>query len=301
MSGNEVTTITYAIYLIQLLLLPSQIISYLIRRTDKTRLRYLLFLLSFIVFNSLWILIGNLGFSNNSLSVSILQLSGVGLLVFAYFYIERELGIFKSIRQLYLLGFTSTVFIFILWVSESYVDQSSSIQKGVFALISMFGLTYFTSSSIRELIRSNLSKRNPILIAGLLTLSQITIAPIVLFYVEETYIKNIYVNSIFLFVSFAYLKQYITHLLFEHDQNKSNSHLNELNLSERFRENIGLYVNYGLSPRECEIAEMLLSGLSYQEISEKLNRTHDAMRKHGSNIFKKVGVSSLDEFRDRFS
>lgn len=301
MSGNEVTTITYAIYLLQLLLLPSQLISYLIRRADRTRLRYLLLLLSFIAFNSLWILTGNMGSSNNVLSVSLLQLSGIGLLVFSYFYIEKELGIFQSRRRLYLLGFVSVIFVFITWIFENYVDPQPFVQNGIFVIISLLGLMYFTSRSIRELIRSNISKRNPILIAGLVTLSQISIAPIVLFYIEETYLKNVYINSIFLFISFAYLRQYISHLLFEHDQNKSNNHLNELNLSERFMDHVDLYMNYGLSPRECEIAEMLLSGLSYQEISAKLNRTHDAMRKHGSNIFKKVGVSSLEEFRDKFS
>jgi DNA-binding CsgD family transcriptional regulator len=49
---------------------------------------------------------------------------------------------------------------------------------------------------------------------------------------------------------------------------------------------------YGITPREKEVIELLLSGLSIKEISAKLDRSFKTMNNHIYNIYQKTQVSS---------
>lgn len=52
---------------------------------------------------------------------------------------------------------------------------------------------------------------------------------------------------------------------------------------------------YGLTPREKEILELLVDGLNNPKISEKLHISIGTTRTHVSNIFSKLGVSNRAE------
>lgn len=300
MSGIEISTITFAMYVLQLLLLPSQIISFLIRKIDKTRLRYLVFSLSFILFNSTWIFLGTSSLVNSFVWESVVQLNGVLLLTVIYFYVEKELGIFSGFKSLSRIAVSAFSLVFLNWLCSFFYQSNEHFLNLLFFFLAIIFSVFFTSRSILKLIKAKEFSRNPILVAGIVTLCLIGISPIVMFFVSEIYIKNLFINLCFLIVSFAYFKQYISQLLSEHNKIETNNHFTKLNLNERYKGNLDLYINYDLSSRECQIAELLLQGMTYQELSIKFSRSYDAMRKHGSNIFKKVGVSNLDEFRDRF-
>lgn len=56
--------------------------------------------------------------------------------------------------------------------------------------------------------------------------------------------------------------------------------------------------NMGLTPREAEIAGLLLKGLSNHEIGEKLCISETTVKKHVSNIFKKLDISRREQLLD---
>jgi DNA-binding NarL/FixJ family response regulator len=53
--------------------------------------------------------------------------------------------------------------------------------------------------------------------------------------------------------------------------------------------------HYALSPREKEVLSLLVQGLSYKMISDKLSITYDTVRAHMKKIYEKLHVSSMTE------
>lgn len=58
---------------------------------------------------------------------------------------------------------------------------------------------------------------------------------------------------------------------------------------------------YGLSPREAQVAELVLRGLSNQDIGRTLGVTPATVKKHLSRIFDKVGVDSRAQLMGRLA
>lgn len=58
---------------------------------------------------------------------------------------------------------------------------------------------------------------------------------------------------------------------------------------------------YGLSPREKEIGEMLLSGFSYKEIADNLFISLSTVKTHINNVYRKTDVSSRKELRRKMT
>jgi RNA polymerase sigma factor (sigma-70 family) len=50
-----------------------------------------------------------------------------------------------------------------------------------------------------------------------------------------------------------------------------------------------------LSPREREVFNLLLEGLSQKDIAQKLNISHSTLDFHRTNLYKKLGVHSIKE------
>ena len=107
---SEITIISFVLYVVQVLLLPTQLVSYLELKLDKTRLRFLLLALSFVGFNSLWVAIKLLFQLDSSLSSGLLIYSGILLLAHLYYYITKELGLvskkYSVLNLALLLAFT---------------------------------------------------------------------------------------------------------------------------------------------------------------------------------------------------
>lgn len=61
----------------------------------------------------------------------------------------------------------------------------------------------------------------------------------------------------------------------------------------------GRLESYGLSPREAQIATMLLSGLQNKEIAALLGTSPDTVRKQTIRIYEKAGVSTRGQFAAR--
>jgi DNA-binding NarL/FixJ family response regulator len=50
--------------------------------------------------------------------------------------------------------------------------------------------------------------------------------------------------------------------------------------------------SYGLTPREIEVIALVTEGCSNKDIAQRLNITEDTVKRHLTNIFDKVGMST---------
>jgi DNA-binding CsgD family transcriptional regulator len=58
---------------------------------------------------------------------------------------------------------------------------------------------------------------------------------------------------------------------------------------------------YGLSPREAQVAELVLRGLSNQDIGRTIGAAPATVKKHLSRVFDKVGVDSRSQLIGRLA
>lgn len=303
MSGTEVTLSMLVIYGMQVVLLPFQIINYLSRKIDHTRLRFLVFNLVFIAFNTLWI-IPQSSWSMNPLSHEILLIyAGLGLVGWVYYYIIKETGIDQghfTVRflMLLLLGLQSFQFASQLYLTDSYNEFLKYLFAGLFqAVCFMFVIRTFV-----QIVKSQELKK-PIMYASLIALAYIAVLPFILYVFQSVELKNLYINLSFFILVFAYLKQHISQMILEDKVFSKRNTYSHLNLNERSVETPDPFFDLKLTERQYEVAVLLVQGFSYQEIEERLYIAESTARKHGEHIFNKAGIPKgrrLEEFRERY-
>ncbi|MCR9171943.1 MAG: helix-turn-helix transcriptional regulator [bacterium] len=59
--------------------------------------------------------------------------------------------------------------------------------------------------------------------------------------------------------------------------------------------------DFNLTKRQKQVAELMLSGLSYGQIAKKLHIAESTASKHGSDIFAKTGCTDKNSFRAKFA
>lgn len=294
------TVVCVLFFLLQVLLLPTQLYSYLILKIDKTRLRFLFLVLSVVGFNSLWFLEAFKFMIDPNLSEILLTYGGIFLVTHFYFYLSKELGISSKV-------YSALSLLIILLVTELLHDASGIVVSSHYlsSVKVFFSLTFqaialvYGVQIIRHLFQNGLDKRSPFENASILGVVMSMLLPSVIFHVSVTSLYNVIVNMIFLVVTLAYFKHFVIKLrlekrIFSHSQDFGN------NLQEQFVQVPEVFFEYDLTPREREIAVYLLKGMSYEEIAEKLFRTSGAIRKQGSKAYAKAGVKNLVEFRKKF-
>jgi len=83
------------------------------------------------------------------------------------------------------------------------------------------------------------------------------------------------------------------------DANQGGSPLNSLiarKIVQHFhRQPVNSETEQALTPRECEVLELLSKGLLYKEIADKLTVNIETVRKHCHNIYERLQVSSRTE------
>ena len=62
-----------------------------------------------------------------------------------------------------------------------------------------------------------------------------------------------------------------------------------------------VFEDSNLTPREREIAEMIFSDVPNFNIAQMLYISANTLKKHSSNIYKKLGVSSRNQLRQMLS
>lgn len=294
------TSICVFFFGLQVLLLPTQLYSYLMLKIDKTRLRFLLLVLSVVIFNSLWFL-SAFGFIHGpEFSSIILAYGGIFLTAHFYFYITKELGIqskkYSAISLLLVLLITEFLHnASSVAVSLQYLPQA----KVLFSLMYQTIAIVYGVRIIRILFQNNSEVRSPFENASIIAVVTSMLLPSLIFHLTITSLSYVIINMIFLVITLAYFKHFVIKLklerrIFSHSRDFGN------NLQEQFVQVPDVFFEYDLTSREREISVYLLKGMSYEEIAEKLHRTPGAIRKQGSKSYQKAGVKSLVEFRKKF-
>lgn len=61
------------------------------------------------------------------------------------------------------------------------------------------------------------------------------------------------------------------------------------------------FKNFNLSPKESEVADLILKGISNQEIADTLSMSVNTVHKHCSNVYKKTHTQSRYDFMSQFA
>lgn len=302
MSVSEIAAVS--ISGLQLLLLPFQIFTYFARRTDKTRLRFLLLTLSFLLFNSAWIINLIVPFEYHFISEEVLLLIGILLGVAVYSYLSCELKI-KLIGQ----GLRNTLLIILVIetlrqtsVNFEITDKSNLIQF-LFAFLLTITTAVFSFKAFKKIFFLK-NTTYPMSVSGLGVLIIASLMPIITFFVDYQLIKLFIVNLAFVFIVSAYFRHYFAQVTVENEIYQVGEYFSHLNLGERFLRIPKTSNRYNLTVREIEIGLLLLEGKTYKEIAQLSNVAETTIRSHASNIYSKTGITGakrLAQFKDKFN
>ncbi len=298
---TETTTISFVLYIVQILILPAQIIGYLTRTRDKTRLRFLILLLSFILINSFWIFSASFfGLSESSRESAFLYL-GCGLVSYIYFYFIIEIKLDVKWRTPLILFLTLLLCsVFVQLIEYHLLELDNLTTKVVNLFLYEFIALTFGVKCIIELLKKIRTNHQPIYFAAIVVFLLAIFLPLFNFGIDESYFGNLFVNLIFALIVLAYMIHYIVQVKSESEIYESESSFSRLNLTERYSVTTDPFIGLNLTEREQELVKLMVDGHTYNEIAEKTFISASTVRKHASSIFNKVGVSNLREFTKKF-
>lgn len=299
MNGIEIPIIVSGI---QVLLLPFQVIHFYSRKIDRTRLRFLIFTLLFLTFNSFWILHFYSGAAYFFTSRNILFLSGVVLIVYTFNYLKLELSIPQE-RNEKLIFFIVIVLLGIIWC---LVDLFYSFEWLRILFAVLFSVVFLIKSIdiFRYISRSNSQGSNPILYGAYGSMIISCLIPIILAVTKNHSIGFLIINLAFVIIAVAYFRHYFAQISIENNLFKATTYFSNLNLSERYQSTLDVLNSYDLTSREREIGLLLLEGKTYRQISEISNVAETTIRTHASKIYQKTGITGrrkLEQFKNKFS
>lgn len=301
MQAAETSIITQLIFYLQLSLLPFQLIHYSTRRVDKTRLRFLLLSLAFVLFNSIWIfqfkILPNSALLADSINITL----GFALAGFVYFYLGKELGLTKSKRTIIHLFFI----LMILEITRRTIFRGSTIDfyaslKPIFLISTFLGTGLIAYLATRALWTKKNKVHHPLFWAAVLTFCLSGMLPIFFFTLSSEFIWNFLINLPFVVIASAYFRLYFKQIKVENEILHTSFYYSKLNLDDRYIKSNESLTGFDLTKREHEIATLIVDGFSYKEIADQIFLGESTIRKHASTIFAKVGVSNLAEFKQKF-
>jgi len=240
-----------------------------------------------------------------SLIVQYILAYGIGVFVALYYvyYVYSEFDIKKlryfTVKHLIVILGSAFIFFFVvpllIW-SDIVIAKSTFIYIPVFVA---FAFLYRISFPLIKLYRERKGKsqrfyRNRI-ITGYLALLSIVLMPVVVAMGDYQVMEQLTVNSGYFLLAIAliqnniYLAQKRIQFLLKIGYSDEKTDEANLSIIEHFN-------SLNLSKREIEIADYILEGKSYKEISKSLFIAEGTVSKHASNIFKKAGVEDRPNF-----
>lgn len=317
----------------QLFILQCETMSYFERKSDPTRSRTLLHAIIHLAFNSVWILTIT-GCFNGIIIQGSLFLMAIITATYSFYYWQAEFQLENNRKK------SIGLFSHLIFASFIYsILQQLSLNEWhwlYFALYAYVQLTvlFFIGGFLIKL--TSLDEKPPILGNTIYLVSVIgCILPIVVFFSNSFLLDYILFNSIFLLIALAYRINHVQQMRLEESETKDlleiiasyekesdqmSAQFEEQKLkilllrgkldtiknndeSKRTLEQV--FTSYGLTPREKEVAVLLLQGKSNQEIAnmEGANVQEVTIRTHGMNIYMKLGITGSKkdkQFRKKF-
>jgi len=307
MFGIELATLSFWVVTAEAGVLFFQLSHYLARRKDKTRLRFLILILALLIYNIINGLLPDQLPSTSPFSISVIW-SCSSFLLFGYyfFYLFKELNADgkKTVR--------TSIFVLIILITfgSSFILSYSLTNDILFSLristlLPILPALFFSARLAIFILRSNITRteqKSPYrLIFFTSFVGCLVIASVPFSYALGEYriLDSIIVNIAFFMSFFAYMRYHLFQSRIEEELLGRIQGLYGHSMEENLNFSIS-FLNSSLTPRERDIAMLIIEGLSYLEIAEVSNIARKTVSKHASNIFKKMQCKDREEFMSRF-
>ena len=304
MLSVEVTYFALFVYALQVVLLPVQVAHYIFNFADCTRRRYLILSLSFVLFNSLWLLPQSFLEIEPLIRQKILIYAGIVLITVVYRYLVKEVNITTGKlvpRTLFIIliavQFFRALAIFNLNQTDDFFVEISFVL--IFTVVVML---FFLRGIVHLYLKKN-GIQHAMFFAAIGSFIVACFLPLVIFCSEGQVPEYFLINAVFGIVSIAYLQHYFIELRSKSFFPKRKREVAHLNLDDRFFKVPKTVADLGLPQRQQVIVSLLLQGKSYQEIAAQLFLSYSTVRGHSAKAFQKAGITGdkkIEKFREKF-
>jgi len=277
--------------IVESFILIAQFFNVLLRKGDKSRIRFLLLILSFVAFNLLYLLTPEVLGLNNLKAQLILHLSGYFVATTYFMYVVKEYKILDTVTN-------SRNLIHVLIIALLASSLTTVFMLGKFELAKNTLITLPILISIascifihKQIIKaSEITHHRFVLYTSYLGIILMTSIPLLVSLKSCSEINITMINLPFALLALGYYYQL---------SKEKKQEFEALT-------NIGYFSNQvdleacGLTKRELEIAKLILENKSFKEIGDECSISTYTATKHASNLYQKVACKSKEEFIKKF-
>lgn len=320
------------LFFLQIALLPWEIISYFERKSEKGRLRIIVFTLLHTLFCSLWFLQNNSSFQSNS---TFLFAAGIITIAYTFYYWCIESPIIYLRRHVNVF-FGCLLFGYILntVIQQGVLEGHNWLNHITYAYFQLLAFIFIGGFYLRII------RNRPILSSlefGVIFSSGLTlILPSAIYFIESSSIHYLLYNAIYFSVAIGYSVHYIKQSRLEEIENREllriialqeeksialnsrneeqcmviqelNEELEQFKQPDKRKELLILeFDKYDLTPKEKTVAILLLEGKSNTEIASIENVSEGTIRSHAMKIYSKTEITGnkkekVLKFRNKFN
>jgi len=294
--NSEMHVVTFILIILEVLMFMHQYIFYL-QKPDKKRKFYLILLFLLIVYN----VAGGL-FPDQSMNLSIVTQNilayGAGFAMgcfFPYYFYKafdvRHLKFQATYGVFYFLVLPYLIFFCIVYPLVNNLDVAIYI-----GLLIPFIYAFYMIYQILEAIKVTYKGRKAVdVILVYLAVCPWALMPLLAYLKVDQLTEVIFTNGGFVIVTVLFFRNMIQ------ESREDYKVLLEMKRMARpepeiLLENCKLYM---LTPRECEVTQLVCEGEKYKDIAEKLFISERTVTKHVQNIFRKTEVTSKIELLNK--
>lgn len=309
MFGTDLHFVTFLYIVVELIFLSILMAACLTRPKDVSRTRFLKLITLFIIYNLCSGLFPDPQYPIDLLTQNVLAYgSGIALATYYFYYLVKELNIQEDriFNTKFLLSSLSLSFI-VGFIVTYLITGDLVLSKLTFIIFPVFIAIYFCTRTLIYILKKQVKKDNHLSHQRLLTLSGylgivfMASMPIVVFFGDYQSINNGLVNVSFVLSALAFYKSQLYQSKMEYAALSKIGYFTQIEAEQQSKFLIEIVLDYNLTPKELEVAQLILENLNYREISERLFITDKTASKHASNIFKKTECTCKKEFISRFS
>lgn len=299
MFATEIHITTFIYLSIQLFILSFQTIYFLFKPDSKSRLRFLLLTLLFILYNTISGLTPDGDIPIKMLYQNIIAwIIGISTAIYFLYFIYKEHNIkpiqFLNIKNIIYSILISFIFLFLL---PYLVTKNLNLSRNLFLVLAIFLSVACLTNIIFVLARDYIIAKNThykfrIFCSGLGMISIVSLPVIILILGDNQFIEHSAFSSGYFIISLNYLKHQIYNSKIEQDLLEK---LQKESSNKTIDKQDYLVSLYGLSSTEKEIMLLIIKGYNYFEISKDIYMSEDLVLKYVSNIFKKTKIKNRAE------
>ncbi|WP_207428902.1 response regulator transcription factor [Pedobacter sp. SYSU D00535] len=294
--GTEMHVVTFVFVLLEIIMFFYQLLYYLFRPQDKSRMWYLVLLSLLIIYN----ITGGL-FPDPKLDIPIkvqnIAAYGSGFLMASYFpyYFYRAFEL-KRLRFHALYGVPLFLILpYILFFVIGYSidgDLNLAIRYGVavpfiYSIVLLYAISRAVWLKYKE--RTNQNNFIEVLAVYCAIIPWASLALLSYLHASQL-VEVVCTNGGFIVITVLFISRYIAKARVEYEQLKEFNNL--ANQPSIFEQNCKYFQ---LTSREAEIVGLIRQGCKYKDIADKLFRSEKTVTKHVQNVFEKVGVNNRTE------